>query len=42
MAAHPNPKTVLVIGGGNGGVVREVLMHATVEKIVLHDVDEVP
>ncbi|KAI0327980.1 saccharopine dehydrogenase [Cubamyces sp. BRFM 1775] len=40
LAAHPNPKTVLVIGGGNGGVVREVLKHATVEKIVLHDVDE--
>ena len=41
MASHPNPKKVLVIGGGDGGVVREVLKHDTVEKVVLCDIDEV-
>src|SRR5687767_5132221 len=29
---HPNPKRVLVIGGGDGGTAREVLRHASVEK----------
>jgi spermidine synthase len=42
MASHPNPKKVLVIGGGDGGVVREVLKHDTVQEVVLCDIDEVP
>ena len=41
LASHPNPKKVLVIGGGDGGVVREVLKHDTVETVVLCDIDEV-
>jgi spermidine synthase len=41
LASHPNPKKVLVIGGGDGGVVREVLKHETVEQVVLCDIDEV-
>lgn len=41
LASHPNPKRVLVIGGGDGGVVREVLKHSTVEEVVLCDIDEV-
>lgn len=41
MASHPNPKKVLVIGGGDGGVVREVLKHDSVEEVVLCDIDEV-
>lgn len=41
LASHPNPKKVLVIGGGDGGVVREVLRHDTVEEVVLCDIDEV-
>ena len=40
LASHPNPKEVLVIGDGDGGVVREVLKHDTVE-VVLCDIDEV-
>lgn len=40
LASHPNPKKVLVIGGGDGGVVREVLKHASVEEVVLCDIDE--
>ena len=41
LASHPNPKKVLVIGGGDGGVVREVLKHDTVDQVVLCDIDEV-
>lgn len=31
--AHPNPKKVLVIGGGDGGVLREVAKHPLVEEM---------
>lgn len=40
MNAHPNPKNVLVIGGGDGGVLREVVKHESVEKAILCDIDE--
>lgn len=40
MNAHPNPKKVLVIGGGDGGVLREVVKHETVESATLVDIDE--
>ncbi|HQG97419.1 MAG TPA: polyamine aminopropyltransferase [Thermotogota bacterium] len=33
------PKQVLVIGGGDGGTVREVLRHPSVERVVLCEVD---
>ena len=39
MMQHPNPKTVLVIGGGDGGTIREVMKHKTVEKAVLCEID---
>lgn len=39
MMQHPCPETVLVIGGGDGGTVREVLKHKTVEKVVLCEID---
>ena len=28
---HPNPENVLVVGGGDGGVIREVLKHPSVK-----------
>ncbi|KAF9466307.1 saccharopine dehydrogenase [Collybia nuda] len=40
LASHPNPKRVLIIGGGDGGVIREVLKHESVEEVVLCDIDE--
>jgi spermidine synthase len=40
LASHPNPEKVLVIGGGDGGVVREVLKHSSVKQVVLCDIDE--
>lgn len=39
MLAHPNPKNVLVIGGGDGGTIREVLKHPSVERAVLCEID---
>lgn len=39
LATHPNPRHVLVVGGGDGGVIREVLKHPDVEKAVLVDID---
>ncbi len=38
--AHPNPKKVVVIGGGDGGTVREVLKHKSVEKVYFIEIDE--
>lgn len=40
LGSHPNPERVLVIGGGDGGVVREALRHESVKKVVLVDIDE--
>lgn len=38
--SHPNPERVLVIGGGDSGVLREVVKHSTVKTAVLCDIDE--
>ncbi len=40
MNSHLNPKKVLVIGGGDGGVLREILKHETVEEAHLCDIDD--
>jgi len=40
MNSHPNPERVLVIGGGDGGVLREVVKHDCVKQAVLCDIDE--
>ncbi len=40
MAFHPNPEEVLVLGGGDGCAVREILKHPTVKRVVLVDIDE--
>lgn len=37
---HENPKRVLVIGGGDGGTVREVLKHESVEEVIMCEIDE--
>ncbi|ALC82775.1 MULTISPECIES: spermidine synthase [Bacillus] len=36
---HPNPENVLVVGGGDGGVIREILKHPQVKKATLVDID---
>ena len=40
LSSHPDPKRVLIVGGGDGGVLREVLRHKNVEKATLIDIDE--
>ncbi|MDY6879987.1 MAG: polyamine aminopropyltransferase [Desulfatiglans sp.] len=37
--SHPNPRKVLIIGGGDGGVLREVLKHESVEEATLVEID---
>lgn len=39
MNTHPNPRQILVIGGGDGGVIREVLRYPGVEKVILCEID---
>lgn len=38
--SHPNPEKVLIVGGGDGGVLREVLKHSPVKKVVQCELDE--
>ncbi|VDP07840.1 unnamed protein product [Soboliphyme baturini] len=40
MFLHENPKNVLVIGGGDGGVIREVLKHSSVESVTHCEIDQ--
>lgn len=40
IGSHPNPKKVLVIGGGDGGVLREIAKHPGVESIELCEIDK--
>lgn len=40
MAVHPNVKNVLVIGAGDGGVVRELTRYQTIETIDVVEIDE--
>ena len=39
MAVHPNVKKVLVIGAGDGGVVRELVRYHDIEKIDMVEID---
>jgi spermidine synthase len=40
MFSHPDPKRVLIVGGGDCGTLREVLKHACVEQVTQVDIDE--
>ncbi|HOJ77193.1 MAG TPA: polyamine aminopropyltransferase [Bacillota bacterium] len=39
MNTHPNPERVLVVGGGDGGAIREIIKHPTVKEAVLAEID---
>lgn len=39
LTLHPNPRRVLVIGGGEGATIREVLRHPMVERVTMIDID---
>ncbi len=40
MITHPHPESVLVVGGGEGAVLREILKHPSVKKVVMVDIDK--
>ncbi|PKB79143.1 MAG: spermidine synthase [SAR202 cluster bacterium Io17-Chloro-G9] len=40
MLLHPGPRTVFIGGGGEGGTLREVLTHRSVERVVMLDLDQ--
>ncbi len=37
--AHGNAKRVLIVGGGDGGILREVVRHKTVEHVTMVEID---
>jgi len=41
MVLHPNPARVLIVGGGEGATLREVLKHNMVKEAVMVDIDPV-
>ena len=40
LITHPNPQKILLIGGGEGAALREILKHATVKEVTMVDIDE--
>lgn len=40
LCTHPSPRKVLVVGGGDGGTIREILKHPSVDVAVLAEIDE--
>ncbi len=38
--AHPDPKRVLIVGGGDGGCLREVLKHNCLEQVTQVEIDQ--
>jgi spermidine synthase len=41
MICHDSPKRVIIIGGGEGATLREVLKHGSVEEVIMVEIDEV-
>ncbi len=41
LSIHPNPRKVLIIGGGDCGVAKEATKYASVERIDLVEIDEI-
>jgi spermidine synthase len=39
MLCHPEPHSVLIIGGGEGATLREVLVHRSVKSVTMVDID---
>ena len=38
--SHNNPEDILIIGGGDGGIAREVLRHSRVNSVTMIEIDE--
>jgi spermidine synthase len=41
MLTHPNPKNILIIGGGDGGILREVLKYKNIDNAVMVEIDQI-
>lgn len=39
LLSHPDPRRVLIIGGGDGGILREVVKHPGLEQVVQVEID---
>lgn len=39
LCLHPQPRRILIVGGGDGGTAREVLRHTTVESVEMVEID---
>jgi spermidine synthase len=39
LCSHPDPRRVLIVGGGDGGALRHVLLHGSVEQAVEVEID---
>ena len=39
MLTHPDPRSILIIGGGEGATLREILRYRSVERVVMVDID---
>ena len=40
LLSHPNPEKVLIIGGGDGGILREVLKYKSVSTATMVEIDQ--
>ncbi|KAL3746972.1 hypothetical protein ACJRO7_015845 [Eucalyptus globulus] len=40
LLCHPNPKTLFIMGGGEGSAAREALKHVSIEEVVICDIDK--
>ncbi|CAA2942098.1 thermospermine synthase ACAULIS5 [Olea europaea subsp. europaea] len=40
LLCHSNPKTVFIMGGGEGSAAREALRHKSIDKVVMCDIDQ--
>ncbi|KAK6912860.1 Spermidine synthase, tetramerization domain [Dillenia turbinata] len=40
LLCHPIPKTVFIMGGGEGSAAREALKHESIDKVVMCDIDQ--
>ena len=38
--SHPKPENILIIGGGDGGILREVLKHKMIKKVTLVEIEK--
>lgn len=40
LLCHPNPEKILILGGGEGATLREVLKHKSIKEVTMVDIDQ--